>query len=147
MVRDWSTDSHYTWTTGMADLGSYVVQVWARTAGSTVAYEDWRNSDTLVVAPVPLTIFDVQWDAARATAGQPLTLEAIAGGGTGDLEYRFVQFQRATGRGTVFREYALSNRVEWIPLAAGDYDIQVWVRQMGSTAAYDAWKGEPLSVK
>ena len=129
------------------NIGSYAVQVWARTAGSTVPYEGWRNSDTLIVAPVPLTIHDLQWDAARARAGEPLTLEAIAGGGTGDLEYRFVKFERAVGRWTVIREYGSSNRVEWTPEAAGDYDIQVWVREVGSAAAYDTWRSEPLRVK
>ena len=147
LVRDWSGDSHYRWMPTLGDVGWYAVQVWARTAGSTVAYEDWRNSDTLVVAPLPLTVHDLQWDAARARAGEPLTLEAIAGGGRGDLEYRFVKFERTVGRWTLIREYAPSNRVEWTPEAAGDYDIQVWVREVGSTAAYDAWSGEPLGVK
>jgi hypothetical protein len=90
---------------------------------------------------------DLQWDAARARAGEPLTLEAIAGGGTGDLEYRFVKFERAAGPWTVIREYGSSNRGEWTPGAAGDYDIQVWVREVGSAAAYDTWRSEPLSVK
>ena len=147
LVRDWSGDSHYRWMPTLGDVGWYAVQVWARTAGSTVAYEDWRNSDTLVVAPLPLTVHDLQWDAARARAGEPLTLEAIAGGGTGDLEYRFAKFERTVGRWTLIREYAPSNRVEWTPEAAGDYDIQVWVREVGSIAAYDAWRGEPLGVK
>ena len=118
LVRDWSGDPHYRWMPTLGDVGWYAVQVWARTAGSAVAYEDWRNSDTLVVAPLPLTVHDLQWDAARARAGEPLTLEAIAGGGTGDLEYRFVEFERAAGRWTVIREYAPSNRVEWTPEAA-----------------------------
>ena len=147
LERDWSSDPDFRWMPGMENIGSYAVQVWARTAGSTVPYEGWRNSDTLIVAPVPLTVHDLQWDAARARAGEPLTLEAIAGGGTGDLEYRFVKFERAAGRWTVIREYGSSNRVEWTPAAAGDYDIQVWVREVGSAAAYDTWRSEPLSVK
>jgi hypothetical protein len=147
LVRDWASDPHYRWIPTLDDVAWYAVQVWARTAGSTVAYEDWRNSDTLVVAPMPLTVHDLQWDAARARAGEPLTLEAIAGGGTGDLEYRFVKFERTVGRWTLIREYAPSNRVDWTPEAAGDYDIQVWVREVGSVAAYDTWRGEPLGVK
>ncbi len=147
LVRDWSSDPHYRWMPTMADVGWHAVQVWARTAGSAVAYEDWRNSDTLIVAPVPLAVYDLQWDAARARTGEPLTLEAIAGGGTGDLEYRFVKFERAVGRWTVIREYAPSNFVAWTPEAAGDYDIQVWVREVGSTAAYDTWRWKPLRVK
>jgi hypothetical protein len=144
LVRDWNRDPDFRWTPGMDDIGSYAVQVWGRTAGSTVAYEGWRNSDTLIVAPVPLTIFDLQWETARA--GEPLTIEAVAGGGSGELQYRFVEFDRAAGRWTVIREYASSNRVEWTPGAPGDYDIQVWVRLVGSIAAYDVWRGEPLTV-
>ena len=96
---------------------------------------------------MPLAVYDLQWDAARARTGEPLTLEAIAGGGTGDLEYRFVKFERAVGRWTVIREYAPSNFAAWTPEAAGDYDIQVWVREVGSTAAYDTWRWKPLRVK
>jgi hypothetical protein len=144
LVRDWSSDPHYRWMPGMDDIGSYAVQAWARTAGSTVPYEGWRNSDALIVAPVPLTISDLQWETARAE--EPLAIEAIAGGGSGELEYRFVEFDRAVGQWTVIREYASSNRVEWTPGAPGDYDIQVWVREVGSIAAYDVWRGEFLKV-
>ena len=74
LVRDWSSDPHYRWMPGMDAIGSYGVQVWARTSGSTVPYEGWRNSDTLIVAPLPLTIFDLQWETARA--GEPLTIRS-----------------------------------------------------------------------
>ena len=45
MVRDWSTDRRFTWTPSTSDYGSHLVEVWARTVGSAVAYEDWRSSD------------------------------------------------------------------------------------------------------
>ena len=105
-MRDWGSDSDFRWMPGMENIGSYAVQAWARTAGSTVPYEGSRNSDTLIVAPVQLTIHDLQWDAARARAGEPLTLEAIAGGKSqGIWDSRFVKFERAAGRWTVIREY------------------------------------------
>jgi hypothetical protein len=148
IVRGWSLDPQFTWTPSTADYGSYWLQVWARTAGSAVAYEDWRSSDLFVVAPSELAVYGLHWDAARARAGQPVTLEAVAGGGSGALEYRFVQFEYATGRWSAIREYAPSNRAEWTPPpgSGGEYAVQVWVREVGSVALYDAWAGAPLTL-
>ena len=70
---------------------------WSRT-------EDWRSSDPFVVAPSELAVYGLHWDTARARAGQAVTLEVVAGGGSGALEYRFVQFEYATGRWSVVRE-------------------------------------------
>jgi hypothetical protein len=148
IAREWSTDRRFTWTPSTSDYGSYWLQVWARTVGSAAAYDDWRSSDLFVVAPGELTVYGLHWDAARARAGQKVSFEAIAGGGSGALEYRFVQFQHATGRWSVIREYAASNRVEWTPPpgSGGEYSIQVWVREIGSMMAYDAWAGAPLTL-
>ena len=51
IVRDWSTDRRFTWTPSTSDYGAHLVQVWARTLGSAVAYEDWRSSEQVVVIP------------------------------------------------------------------------------------------------
>ena len=148
IVRDWSLDPQFAWTPSTGDYGSYSLQVWARTAGSEVAYEDWRSSDLFAVVPSEVTVYGLHWDAARARAGQAVTLEAVAGGGSGALEYRFVQFEYATGRWSVIREYAPSNRAEWTPTpgSGGEYAVQVWVREAGSMAAYDAWTGAPFTL-
>jgi hypothetical protein len=149
IVRDWSTDRRFTWTPSTSDYGAHLVQVWARTVGSAVAYEDWRNSEQVVVIPSAPRVYGLYWDAPRPRAGQPVTLEAVAGGGSGVLEYRFVQFEYAIGRWSVIREYASSNRAVWTPPAgsSGEYAIQVWVREVGSTADYDAWAGTPFTLE
>ena len=130
-------------------LGAHLVQVWARTAGSMVAYEDWRSSEQFVVIPSAPAVYGLHWDTPRPRAGQAVTLEAVAGGGSGALEYRFVQFEYATGRWSVVREYAPSNRTEWTPPAGsgGEYSVQVWVREVGSMADYDAWGGAPFTLE
>ena len=148
VVRDWDLEPRFTWMPTAADYGRYSVQVWARTAGSAVAYQDWRSSEPLGVAPTEVTVYGVQWDAARARAGEPVTLEAIAGGGSGALEYRFFQFAYATGVWSMIRDYEASNHMEWTPPVGtgGDYAVQVWVRERGSTAQYDAWSGAALRI-
>jgi hypothetical protein len=148
LVRDWDLDPRFTWRPTAADYGRYSLQVWARTAGSAVAYQDWRSSEPLVVAPADVTVYGVQWDAARARAGEPVTLEAIAGGGSGALEYRFFQFAYATGVWSMIRDYQASNRIEWTPAvgSGGDYAVQVWVRELGSAATYDAWSGAAVRI-
>ena len=149
IVRDWSTDRRFTWTPSTRDYGAHLVQVWARTLGSAVAYEDWRSSEQVVVIPSAPRVYGLYWDAPRPRAGQPVTLEAVAGGGSGVLEYRFVQFEYAIGRWSVIREYAPSNRMVWTPPAgsSGEYAIQVWVREVGSMADYEAWAGAPFTLE
>ena len=149
LVRDWSTDRPFTWTPSTSDYGAHLVQVWARTVGSAVAYEAWRNSDPIVIVPSPPRVYGLYWDAPHPRAGQPVTLEAVAGGGSGALEYRFVQFEYAVGRWSVIRDYAPSNRAVWTPPtgSSGEYDLQVWVREVGSMADYDAWAGAPFKLE
>ena len=53
MVRDWSTNRQFTWTPSTSDYGSFLLQVWARTVGSSVAYDDWRSSDPIRRDPQP----------------------------------------------------------------------------------------------
>ncbi len=49
LLQNYATTPTVSWTPGAA--GTYWVQVWVRSVGSTVTYEDWRNSATVTVAP------------------------------------------------------------------------------------------------
>ena len=43
------------------------------------------------------------------------------------------------------QNYSASNTFTWTPTASetGQYALQVWVRNAGSVAAYDAYNGTP----
>src|SRR5262249_8278116 len=62
---------------------------------------------------------------------------AMATGGTAPYTYRFLVYNGVSW--SVGRDWAASNSWMWSPPAAGSYLLQVWVRNAGSVATYDAW--------
>jgi hypothetical protein len=44
IVQPYSSSNRFAWNTMPADAGSYVIQAWVRSAGSSAAYEDWRTT-------------------------------------------------------------------------------------------------------
>jgi glucose/arabinose dehydrogenase len=80
--------------------------------------------------------------------GVPITWTAAATGGIAPLQYRFWRYKHATGVWTIVQDYGASNTFSWTPGASdvGAYDFEVWVRNLGSTAAYDASSGAAFNV-
>jgi hypothetical protein len=141
-LRGYTTDSHFTWTP--AATGNYVIQAWARKVGSQAAYDVWGTSGWIAVSRAPLRVSSFAVDTSvPTTTGTTMTWTARAQGGTqGPLEYRFVRYSDAKGWEEV-QAYSTSNTYTWTPQwgEQGKYHLQVWVRNAGSTAEYDAWKG------
>ena len=137
--RPYSTAATWTWT---PTAGNYVVQVWARTVGSTASYEAWAGTDVLKVnPPAPLTMQSLTATTSTATPGTVVTWTARAIGGTGPLEYQFWRYNQDAHTWTIAQAYSTTATYSWGPAAAdgGAYTIQVWVRSAGSTASYEAW--------
>jgi hypothetical protein len=148
IVRDWDRNSQFQWQVGAADTGAYYLQVWVRTVGSLVSYQAWKGDGPFTVASVPVGVFGLRVNDARPRAGQPVTIEAVAGGGSGEVEYRFVKYSYVTGQWSTIQEYGPSNVAQWTPPVgeSGEYALQVWVRERGSTSAYDAWQGLSMEL-
>ena len=139
LARAYSTSKTFTWTPAWGDQGQYVMQVWARNAGSTAAYDAWTGTPyfTITQPPVQLSssaVFPIP-------PGTPVTWTASVAGSTSNLEYAFYVYKRSTGTWTNARAYSASNTFAWTPTTADTYLVQVWVRRVGSTAAYDLWRG------
>lgn len=49
VVQDYSSSNNFTWTPSSADSGSYALQVWVRSAGSTANYEGWASTGTFTI--------------------------------------------------------------------------------------------------
>jgi hypothetical protein len=49
MVQDYGTSNTFTWTPGSGDTGTYVLQVWVRTVGSGVDWEQYRATDPFTI--------------------------------------------------------------------------------------------------
>ena len=75
------------------------------------------------------------------TAGMPITWTATATGGTAPLQYQFWLYDGQTATWTMVRDYSAVRTWTWTPGATdfGQVALQVWVRNTGSAAAYDAY--------
>jgi len=151
--RDWGSTNTWLWMPSSA--GTYTIQVWARNAGSAAAYDAWRGATLISLPPAPLTVTGVLSDVSLPVpAGTPVTWTALVTGGTGPYTYKFWISDGVTW--TVARDWDTANTWTWLTPAAGTYSLQVWVRNGGSSAPYDAWRGvstfvvtapAPLSVR
>ena len=72
--------------------------------------------------------------------GTRITFRAITTGSAGPIEYQFWRYDRNTQTWTS-TGYSASDSYVWTPSAldAGSSIVQVWVRVVGSSAAYNAW--------
>jgi glucose/arabinose dehydrogenase len=82
--------------------------------------------------------------ALPVAAGTTITWTATATGGVAPLQYRFWRYR--AGVWTLARDYSREATYTWTTGAgdAGQYDLHVWVRNAGSTAAYDAYRATGL---
>ena len=144
VARDWSASSTWTWTPAVA--GTYFVQVWARNAGSSAGYDAWLAAPSFVVTgPPPLSVTALSPSpGSGAVIGASILWSAVATGGTGPYTYKFVVFDGANW--IVGRDWNASNSWTWTPTSAGTYTVQVWARNAGSSAVYDAWRGAAFVV-
>lgn len=145
VVQDWTTSNTFSWTPSTA--GTYTFQVWLRNAGSVATYDTWRAFGPYQVsgAGVPTVTALVSSHAFPLAAGTPVQWTATATGGSAPYTYKFYVYNGSTW--TVGQDWGPSNSWTWTPPAAGSYTVQVWVRNAGSSATWDAWKGVgPLSV-
>ena len=69
------------------------------------------------------------------------TASAIDSGG--GVEYKFLRYDQGFNTWSVIRDWSTSNQFSWTPGVgnAGWSAIQVWVRSVGSSAAFEDWKG------
>ena len=150
-TKTWSAGRGYgasrTWVWIPTQPGNYAVQVWAREVGSSAVYDAWAASGALLVtAGTPGSVTLAPDTAFPVPAGTAVTWTAGMVGG-GNVEYRFWLYDASTGNWTPGQGYGPGNTWSWTPPKPGTYVVQVWVRQVGSTAAYEAWAGSgPITI-
>jgi hypothetical protein len=132
---------------GLREAGTYTIEVWVRNAGSSATYDAWRDSSAMTVTGLAATGLTANQTSPVAT-GTSITWTATTSGGTGPLTYLFLRYSAATAW-TVVQTWGTSNTYTWTPPAGaiGTYTIEVWVRNAGSSATYDAWlDSAPMTV-
>jgi hypothetical protein len=141
-VQGYWSFSIYTWnTTGFT--GTNQIQVWARNMGSNAAYEAYSNVVSYVVgngSAVPPTAVSVSVSAlSPQPEGAVVTLSAQASGGSGPYEYMF-WIRKEGGSWVAVRGYSSSTSYSWNTTGfSGTNQIQIWARNMGSSASYEAY--------
>ena len=139
LVQDYSALNTYSWTPTAAETGTYVLQVWVRSTGSTAAYDAWSGTGNFAItapAPVQITTFGSSVGLPVAV-GTPITWNVSAIGGTPPIHFKFFLLNVGTGVWSILQNYSTSSSVTWTPMAAGSYVVQVWARSATSTAPYE----------
>ena len=139
--QDYSASDTYTWSPGLSDAGTHAVQVWVRIAGSSANYDAWISTGYFVVPSAPPVLLSFSTSPPLpATAGTPLTWTATTS--TPNVEYEVWRYDQGTGW-RIVQAYGASATYTWIPDVsdAGTHALQIWVRRVGSSAAYDGWIG------
>lgn len=133
--------SHGTDAKWLAVTSNNFSALWAQFAvGSTCTGNCGGGPPPPPPAPPPLSVTSL---VANKTfpieLGTSVTFTATATGGTAPYTYRFVTYNSSTGW-AVTQDYSSFNTFTYFP-AAGTNAVQVWVRNAGSVADYDAWLG------
>jgi hypothetical protein len=150
MVSDFQPypNSSYTWYPTVNDTGANAVQVRVRDCYPPNSFYDDKSylafrGTGVFTLDVGAEAQSLVPDGALAVTGQPMTWTATAVGAAGStLEYRF--WKRALDGGWyMVRDYSPNPQVAWVPTRAdadlGHREFLVWVRRVGSSAAYDAF--------
>jgi hypothetical protein len=136
-AQPYGPSQSFTWTPTFGDAGSHSLQVWVRRNGSTAAYEAWRASP----GSFPVTAASLHLTTATrfpAPPGHSIQWTADVPDPTANVEYEFSVYSTSTGQWSIAQPYGLSETFTWVPGTSGDYAIRARVREVGSSAAFEA---------
>ncbi len=141
-VQAYSSSGSWTWnTTGLA-AGTYTLDVYARDASSTAAYDAHISpSPTYVLQAAVTQCAAVSESASPVSPQPPGTTVNFTAAATGcpSPTYEFWLLPPG-GAWSVVQAYGSSNTWSWSTsgIGSGTYTIDVYARDASSTAAYDA---------
>jgi hypothetical protein len=138
ILQAYGSSSTALWSTGGAATGTYQFDIWVRQNGSTAQYEAH-------LSPTPTytlqTCTGVTLTFTPASPQHPGTSVQLTAAATGcaNAQYEF-WIQAPGGQWTILQGYGSASSVTWSTtgLATGTYLFDVWVRQNGSSAQYEA---------
>jgi spore coat protein U-like protein len=156
VARDYGPPT-FVWNTARLAVGAYSVDVWVRHYGSTVPYESFQLNSYMLSAALPCAAATLTPNIpSPQPTGTGVTFTATSTG-CSQPDYLFYQNPSCTvatpggwgvvqvyGRGPTFfwvtGGFPLPcGNVDIVALPPGTYQIDVWVRQNGSTAPYETF--------
>jgi hypothetical protein len=128
------------WTPSVA--GDYVILVWARSGGASVAFEADRVI-SFTAAPTPVTAVSLTPNKpSPQPVGTTIVFTAVATGGTAPQFQFWVQRvvvpSTFTSPFTLLCDYSSSTTCPWTASVAGDFSILVRARSGGASVAFEA---------
>jgi len=141
-MQEYSPSKTWTWNTFGVSAGSYDILVYARNVGSSEQYEA-VNSQTFVLldnSPATGAALTPDTPSPLLIGNNTITYTAGGSGGSGNYEYKF--WLKTNGVWSPVQEYSPTNTWTWNTTGAapGAYAVQVYVRNSGSMARYEAVK-------
>lgn len=146
LVQDWDGSS-WTWDSTGSAAGTYRVDVWARQVGSSDAYQAFAvTSYTLTAAPQCTGAGVVTNPNSPQPVGTTVLITGTDSSGCPNPQFRFF-IQDTNGNWTMVQDYDGPN-YSWntVGLPGGTYHIDVWVRETGSSAAYESFVNVPYTL-
>ena len=139
VTRSFSSTSTWTWNTGGAAQGTYLVGLWVKAAAST------RSYDAYAIATYQIDVGRCTAAGISASPGSPqpagtsITLTASSTGCTSPL-YEFLVLSPGKSTWKVLRSFGSGTTLVWDSTGGfGQYRFGVWARQNGSTRTYDSY--------
>src|SRR5439155_1571779 len=143
LLQSYGATPTATWNTRWMAAGTYLFDVWARQSGSTADWEAHISPNPTYTLQAPVVCTAVTWNAASPASPQaPGTQVALNVSSTGcpNPVYQF-WVQPQGGVWSILQPYSASASANWntTGLATGTYEFDVWAKQCGSTADWQAY--------
>ncbi len=142
ILQAYSPTATATWNTAGKAAGTYLFDVWAKQSGSTADWEAHVSPNPTYTLTAPPTCTAVTWNApspaSPQASGVTVTFSGTATGCPNPVYQFWVQPQGGTW--SILQAYSSSSSAPWSTtgLAAGTYLFDVWAKQSGSSASWEA---------
>ncbi len=133
--------------TGLAASTSYTYTVSAYDAAGNVSGQSSPASATTQAAATPVQLVSAtETLSSPVAAGTAIKITGQASGGSGSYAYQF-WVGDPSGKWSAMQGYSAANTYNWTPSQIGQYQIQVWAKNAGSAANYEAYTSINYTVQ
>lgn len=141
IVQPYSSTSTFAWNTSGAATGTYLFDIYVKQLGSSASYEAHisPNPTYSLQTGAPCNAATLAFNPAVWVAGTSSVQLTATAAGCPSPTYQF-WIQTPAGAWTILQAYSSSATATWATtgLGPGTYHFDVYVRQAGSTAGWEA---------
>jgi len=142
-VQAYPGTNTYTFATASRPAGTYLIGLWVRQSGSTARYEAYSFITYTVTNPPVQNCTSVNLGPDLASPQPPGTTVTFTAAALGcsSATYQFLVLAPGSTVWTIKQPFGAPNTYAWNTsgFTPGTWQIGVWARQAGSTAAYQSY--------